>query len=158
MKNSILAVLAASGIAFAASGANAQIVPQTPVTVNLVMDAFQSVPATSCTATVPGTVSGNRLSLATSGVTFGGAFPCPAVTMTSNIAIDYTPTSSSAANIAVTGISTTSVLGTCVQPASAPISGTASLSSGTATGVIPGTPSSCTFAVAYSVSPAFTSF
>lgn len=157
MKKTVSAILVAAGVAFAASGANAQIVPQGAVTVNLTMDAFQTVVASGCTASVSGNVSGNRLTLATSGVTFGGAFPCPAVTMTSDITIDYSATSSSTANIAVSNINTTSVAGNCNQGGGS-IAGTASLTGGAATGVIPGTPSSCTFFVDYVHTPAFTSF
>lgn len=157
MNKSIFAALLASGAMLAAGAASAQISPQSPVTVDLVVDAFQSVLVTNCTATVAGTVSGNTLSLATNGVTFSGAGACSAVTLTSDITITYSPTSSSAANIDISNINTTSVLGTCNQGGGT-ISGTANLSGGGATGVIPGTPSSCTFAVAFANTPAFTSF
>ena len=54
MKRSVFVAVAA-GAMIAAGAANAQIVPQSPVTVDLVMDAFQSVLVTNCTATVAGT-------------------------------------------------------------------------------------------------------
>ncbi|MNH89708.1 hypothetical protein D3C77_191920 [compost metagenome] len=156
MKRSVFVAVAA-GAMIAAGAANAQIVPQSPVTVDLVMDAFQSVLVTNCTATVAGTVSGNTLSLATNGVTFAGAGACSAVTMTSDILITYSPTSSSSADVDISNINTTSVLGTCNQGGGS-ISGTANLSGGGASGAIPGTPTSCTFAVAFANTPAFTSF
>lgn len=156
MKKTVF-VAALAGAMIVSGAASAQIVPQTPVTVDLVMDAFQSVLVTNCTATVSGTVSGNTLNLATNGVTFSGAGACPAVTLTSDIVITYSRTSASTADVAVSNINTTSVLGTCNQGGGS-IAGTATLSGGQASGAIPGTPSSCTFAVAFANTPAFTSF
>lgn len=156
MKKAIFAVLMASGMVFAASGANAQINPQSNVTLNLTMDAFQSVLVTGCTATVTGSVSGNRVTVGANGVTFSGAGFCPAVTFTSDFVIDYSATSSSTANISVNDINTTSVLGTCNQTAA--IVGTADLNGGSAAGAIAGTPSACNFGVVYTNTPAFLSF
>lgn len=158
MKKMISAVITAAGVALAASTASANIIPQGgPVTVNLVVDAFQTLPATNCTATVTGNVSGHTLTLNTAGVTFAGAFPCTAITMTSNIAINYTHTTASTTAIAVTGINTTSAAGNCSQ-GSTPITGTAGYAGGSAAGVIPGTPGSCQFGVTYTNAPVFTAF
>lgn len=157
MKKNVAAAFAFSSIVLFAGMASAQIVPQSNVTVDLTMDAFQSVPVSDCKILgVTGEVSGSRLTIKSAGITFTGGGACPAVTLTSDVYVDYVASPSSSPNISISNINTTSVLGTCNQIT--PLSGTAGLSGGSASGVIAGTPSPCTFAVVYTHSPAFTSF
>lgn len=169
MKHALSAFVALSATALFAQQASAQaLTPAGWTTINVVVDASQTLSASGCTASFPALVSGRTITASAAGVTLSGAFPCTAVTFASDFVVTASPSTDGglSANIAVTGLSTSSAAGNCAQDSSLPAPAGRHFNNGTgyAGGTISGTTgiwpfvfsAPCNLTVTYTTSPAIT--
>ncbi|MBP7704937.1 MAG: hypothetical protein KA105_06585 [Caulobacter sp.] len=146
----------------AASPASAATVTPTgavTLTINSVVTQSQTL---NCSNTFSGTVNSNgTITVAANGKKLGTSGLCASVTLNSDWVVTTGTYGSGSAPISVTGITATTLFGTCTQ-GSASVTGTwtNSPNGGTAAGTIPGTvfgfSAPCTISAAITSSPALT--
>ncbi len=152
-----LALVAATGVLFAASQASATVTPSGPITVTVSGTVSQSVTLT-CTKTFNATVSGSTITVHATGQNFGSG-TCGLVNFTSDWIVSTTPTATGG-TLNVTNINANTLTGTCTQTAANVVAGAwtngspgSGAVSGSINGLSFGAPRACNLNLRLTTSP-----
>lgn len=121
--NKVTAIISSAVVIFALSGvaasAHAQVLsPQgvNAIKVKLTTSAYQTVSASGCqTGWLDASVSGRTVTIHATGQSIGSGFPCSSVVFQADPVVHFGPDLGGVADISLTNLVTSSVLGKCEQ-------------------------------------------